>query len=98
MVRAAGVVAAGRVDRVVLQHPVHRPRIVHRDFEAAHVDDVLLGVAPELAGGGQRAVRQEVAEPLAVGDHARSAVFRSAPSPHSSARPPVSSLVRMPRW
>ncbi len=69
MVRAAGVVAAGRVDRVVLEHDVHAARVVHGDFHALDVDDVLLAALSDPLGGAVGALGQQAAERrVAVGD------------------------------
>ena len=62
------MVAAGRGDGVVVAHVLHGSRVVHGDFEALDVDDVVLGVATDGSGGAEGALGQQVADAVAVGD------------------------------
>jgi len=63
-----GVVAAGGGDGVVVAHVLHGARVVHGDFQTLDVDDVVLGVAADCAGGAQGAFGQQIADAVAVGN------------------------------
>ena len=64
----AGVVAAGGGDWVVVAHVLHGARVVHGDFQALDVDDVVLGITADGAGGAEGAFGQQVADTVAVGN------------------------------
>ena len=59
---AAGVIATRRIDRVILEHALHAARIVHGDFQALHVHDILLALLAQAPRSSQSTVREQSAE------------------------------------
>src|SRR5690606_35741001 len=70
MMGGAGVVATGRRHRIVLEHAVHRARVVHGDLQTFDVDRIALGATTNLSGGAERALGEQIANALTTRDHA----------------------------